>query len=263
MSTRGSSTSAAPATGPSPVTMLTTPGGSSSASKICASTSADSGVCSAGLSTAVQPAASAGRQLPGGHQQRVVPGDDLPDDADRLAHHHRQRVVGHRQRLAVDLGGQAAVVLEAVRGVGDVELRLDDRLAHVAGLELGQLGGARADRLGDLEEQRAALAPGPARERPVVEGGARVRHRVARRLLSPPRARWPGSIDRSGSPPGASCRCARRPTCPPSTSSALGSSPECYRIARAGPTLRAGPAARCACVDGVYGIRFRLHWNCG
>ena len=43
-----------------------------------------SGVCSAGFSTIVQPAASAGRDLPGGHQQREVPRDDLPAHADRL-----------------------------------------------------------------------------------------------------------------------------------------------------------------------------------
>ena len=39
---------------------------------------------SAGFSTTVQPAASAGRDLPGEHQQRKVPRDDLADDADRL-----------------------------------------------------------------------------------------------------------------------------------------------------------------------------------
>ena len=45
---------------PSPVTMLTTPGGSSASWQISASSSAVSGVVSAGLSTAVLPHASAG-----------------------------------------------------------------------------------------------------------------------------------------------------------------------------------------------------------
>ncbi len=60
LSTRGSVTRPPPAVGPSPVTMLTTPGGRSSDWKISARISAESGVCSAGFSTAVQPAASAG-----------------------------------------------------------------------------------------------------------------------------------------------------------------------------------------------------------
>ena len=45
---------------PAPVTMLTTPGGSPAASKCFASSRIVSGVCSAGLSTIVQPAQIAG-----------------------------------------------------------------------------------------------------------------------------------------------------------------------------------------------------------
>ncbi len=59
LSTSGCSTSAAPAS-PSPVTMLTTPSGKPTSSISSPSMSADSGVCSAGFSTTVQPAASAG-----------------------------------------------------------------------------------------------------------------------------------------------------------------------------------------------------------
>ncbi len=72
-----------------------------------------SGVCSAGLITIVQPAQMRGGELPGRHEQRVVPGDDLPGHAQRLAQGQRDRVVGHVQHLAVELGGEAAVVLEA------------------------------------------------------------------------------------------------------------------------------------------------------
>jgi len=53
------STSAAPAR-PSPVTMLTTPGGSSACRSTSQKSSAVSGVVSAGLRTTVFPAASAG-----------------------------------------------------------------------------------------------------------------------------------------------------------------------------------------------------------
>lgn len=44
----------------SPVTMFTVPGGKPASSISSARRSADSGVCSAGLSTTVQPAAGAG-----------------------------------------------------------------------------------------------------------------------------------------------------------------------------------------------------------
>ena len=59
LSMSGSRTSAAPAA-PSPGRMETTPGGSSASWRISASSSAVSGVVSAGLSTAVLPHASAG-----------------------------------------------------------------------------------------------------------------------------------------------------------------------------------------------------------
>ena len=60
LSTRGSSTSVPPATGPSPVTMFTAPAGTPASARISARISADSGDCSAGLRIAVQPAARAG-----------------------------------------------------------------------------------------------------------------------------------------------------------------------------------------------------------
>ena len=53
------STSAAPVS-PKPVTTLRTPGGKPASSARSPSRSAVSGVCSAGFSTTVQPAASAG-----------------------------------------------------------------------------------------------------------------------------------------------------------------------------------------------------------
>ena len=59
LSTSSCLTSAAPAR-PSPVTMLTTPGGSSAWRQTSAKKSAVSGVVSAGFSTTVFPAASAG-----------------------------------------------------------------------------------------------------------------------------------------------------------------------------------------------------------
>src|SRR5580704_9803626 len=53
-------TSGAPQDSPKPVITLTTPGGRPQSAKCFASSSAVSGVCSAGFNTQVQPAASAG-----------------------------------------------------------------------------------------------------------------------------------------------------------------------------------------------------------
>ena len=58
--TSGWRTSGAPASSPKPVTTLSTPGGRPASSASSARRRAESGDCSAGLSTAVQPAASAG-----------------------------------------------------------------------------------------------------------------------------------------------------------------------------------------------------------
>ncbi len=98
--------------------------------------------------------AEGGRQLPRRHQQRVVPRDDLAGDADRLAQREAHRVVGNRQHVAVNLRGEAAVVLEAGRDVRDVVLRFDDRLAGVARLEIGELVGAVAHVCASLNSTR-------------------------------------------------------------------------------------------------------------
>ena len=42
-----------------------------------------------GLEDAAISRGQAGRELPRGHEQRVIPRDDLPAHADRLAHDHR------------------------------------------------------------------------------------------------------------------------------------------------------------------------------
>ncbi|OIR00850.1 hypothetical protein GALL_169860 [mine drainage metagenome] len=60
MSTSGWRTSASPSVGPRPVTRLKTPGGNPAASITSARMKALSGATSEGLSTTVQPAASAG-----------------------------------------------------------------------------------------------------------------------------------------------------------------------------------------------------------
>src|SRR6185295_16161594 len=66
---------------------------------------------------------------------------------------------------------------EAGCDVGDVELRLDDRLAAVARLELGQLVRAVAHDLGELEQHAAAILRRRVLPRARVEGGAGGSHR--------------------------------------------------------------------------------------
>ena len=60
LSTSGCATIAAPAVSPTPVTMLTTPGGRPASAKLDGELEHVSGVCSAGFSTIVQPAQMAG-----------------------------------------------------------------------------------------------------------------------------------------------------------------------------------------------------------
>ena len=179
LSTPACEASAAPAS-PKPVTTFTTPSGKPTSHTSCASRSAVSGVCSAGLSTTRVAAGERGAELPGRHQQREVPGDDLTDHADRLA----QRVVEEagavgpvdRDRLALDLGRPARVVAEVVDGerhVGGARHR--ERLAVVEALELRELLGERFDAIGELPEQAPALgrihAPPGARVECAPRGG--------------------------------------------------------------------------------------------
>ena len=115
------------------------------------------------------PRRERGRDLPGGHHQRIVPRYDLPGHTHRLPHGHGDRVGGDGQHLAVDLGGKPAVVLETGGGIVHVVLGLDDRLPGVDRLQLRQLRPAGADPLGQPEQDPAALLrgnPSPA----VVEG---------------------------------------------------------------------------------------------
>ena len=96
--------------------------------------------------------------LPDRHQQRVVPGDDLGADADRLAQRVAEHVAGgDRDRLALDLGRPAGVVAQVVDRGGDVALRGGQRLAVVERLELGELVAVCLDQLGQRVHEAGAL----------------------------------------------------------------------------------------------------------
>ena len=79
-----------------------------------------------------------GRGAAGGDLERVVQGDDLRAHAPRLAHRVVQDVRAERDLAAFEALDRARVVVEVADGGGDVGLGLLERLAGVAGLELGQ-----------------------------------------------------------------------------------------------------------------------------
>ncbi len=98
-------------------------------------------------------------QLPGGHQQRKVPGDDLANDAQRLV-----EVIGHG--VGVDIGGGAFLGANAAGEVAEVVHRqrnvgvqgLTHRLAVVPALGHRQRLQVGLDALSDLQKDIAALA---------------------------------------------------------------------------------------------------------
>ena len=219
-----------PADRPGPATTLSTPSGSPASSAIRSSSSAVSGVSSAGLRTTVLPAASAGRDLPGGDHQREVPGHDQPDDAERLAEGHVD-AAGDRDRLPEQPLGRAGVVAEGLDDHADLAAGVADRLAGVAGLEADQLLQLALERVGDARRI------------------ARARRRARRRAT-------PG---RRPSPP----RRRRRPPPTPArgissaiTSSVAGSMTASVPslIARSPPFARPRPASRSRCLDVLLGM---------
>ena len=128
-----------------------------------------------------------GRELPRRHQQRVVPGDDLARDADRLLQRVEEERAADRVRAAGDRrdrGGEEAEVLD---GADELRLHRRDRLADVARLELGELLAVRDDRVGErVQEPRALVrrASCPSRRRarrapPRPRGRRRPRPRAA------------------------------------------------------------------------------------
>ncbi len=112
-----------------------------------------------------------GRELPRGHQQREIPRDDLPADADRLL----ARVAEHsglvdRQHVAGRALGPAREVAEMSGSGRDVDdLGELDGLAVVERLELGQLVGVLLDRLGQTGQHARAIGRRCLRPRAALE----------------------------------------------------------------------------------------------
>ena len=105
------------------------------------------------------------RDLPGRHQQREVPGNDLPDDADRFVDRQTHRLlIDHRHfvRMAADHAGEIAEMVDRER---HVEPGFADGLADIHALENDEAFGIGLEQIGDLEERirsigHRGLAPG-------------------------------------------------------------------------------------------------------
>ena len=91
---------------------------------------------------------------------------------DRFAQGEAERVGWNGIHVAGDFCREASVVFEAGGDVGDVVFGLDDRLAGVAALKIGEGGGVFADFFGELKEDTAAILRGRLPPRAVVEGFA-------------------------------------------------------------------------------------------
>ncbi len=112
-----------------------------------------------------------GGQFPCGHEERIVPRNDLSGDADRLFERKGHRIVGNWIHVTDNFGGEAAVIFEAGGGVVDVELGLDDGLAGVAAFEFGERGKIAADFFRETEQDSAAFLRGGARPRTFFKSG--------------------------------------------------------------------------------------------
>src|SRR6202040_670824 len=110
------------------------------------------------------------RELPGGHQDREVPRDDLADHTERLMEVIRDGVVidlGQRTLLRPDSPGKIAEMIDGQRQVGGQ--RLPDGLAVVPRLGQGQRLQVLFDAVGDLVEDVGAFGGG--RLAPLRRGG--------------------------------------------------------------------------------------------
>ena len=127
-----------------------------------------------------------GSELPGRHEDREVPRDDLPDHAQRLVKVISDRVVidfAERAFLGADAGREIAEMIDGQRNVG--EGRFADRLAVVDGLDRRQHFEVFLHAVGDLVQDGGAgggrcVAPGVLRlmrgiERKLDIGGLRAR----------------------------------------------------------------------------------------
>ena len=184
LATSGCSTSRCPHVRPGPATTLTTPSGSPRRRAMRSNSSAVSGVSSAGLSTTVLPAASAGASfhaaIVSGKFHGVI--SATTPSGSRNGH---ADAAGHRDRVAEHALRRGRVVAEGVDHHLHLAARVADRLAGVARLEHRQLLELARERVGEPVQQRARGR----RARPRARRGRRPwRARPPRRSPRRPRA---------------------------------------------------------------------------
>ena len=165
LSTPGWAAIAAPAVSPKPVTMFTTPAGSPASWISSPSRSARQRRLLGGLEYDRAAGRERRAELPGGHQQREVPRDDLTDDADRLAAACRRgtRAPG---AYGTEIGNVSPVrswsPTRPCTGTGRRPAARRrrgprQRLAVVERLDRGQLVGVLEDQLADPPDDPASL----------------------------------------------------------------------------------------------------------
>ena len=143
------------------MTTFSTPPGSPASSRIWASASIDSGVCLAGLTTIVQPAAIAGPILRvpiASGKFHGVMNTHGPTGCCIVSTRPGARLVD--REAAVDAHRLLGVPAEEVGGVGDLGLGLGDRLAHLERHQQREVVGALDDRVVGAAQDVAALARG-------------------------------------------------------------------------------------------------------
>ena len=170
----GARRTAAPTTEPLPGSTVNTSSGSPASSASSPSRIAVSGVSSAGFSTTVLPAASAGAKRPAGDRHREVPRHDHADDAERLVEGDVE-AAGHRDLPAEQPLRRRAVVGQHVADVARLPAGVADGVPGVAHLELGQLLEVRVDDVGEPAQQPPAVGRGDLP--PGVEGAPGPRDR--------------------------------------------------------------------------------------
>ena len=161
----GWATSAAPTSGPKPVTTLTTPAREEVGQQQCQLDHARGGELGR-LEHHRVAGSERRRQLLGARDQRRVPGNDGGDGAERLADRVHVRAAGRRwERSPGARAGEAGEVAEDAAGGGDVgDRHLPTGAAVLGGEELLPAPGLVLDRIGDREQatlpqRRAAVAP--------------------------------------------------------------------------------------------------------
>src|SRR2546427_14133 len=102
------------------------------------------------------PGGKRGSEFPRGHQQRVIPGNDLAGDAHRFAQGETQGVCRNGIHVAENFVRKSRVVFVTSGHVRDIVFRFDDGLACVAALDFREMRGILPDFLSQFVEQAAA-----------------------------------------------------------------------------------------------------------